>query len=355
MMKKQLILLLLVITISSCTEKKYEWSMSISTPTEYPVVIQRGFMGKSFFGPSCVNSSWGTGIEVSKKDFFDVPDSFEITWLSLVERKFYKGKWNLPKEDIKQYLENGFNNKNKKIGFNKIQIGLAPKGMVVVWLSGDSKKQIEIGRYQGSQIILDSTDVYGSSKFMFKKDFINKKLSDPKFISLDIKETIKKHGYPSPSIYNTYREKYIWEPHIILPNGCKISEMTVRMCNGEYETGTSTLYSDQRSVPYLLKVTWKDEKEHEFISRVVFIEDKEYGQTYISKQKEEMPLNFNKNLILNQFKEKIKKNLPAKIVVKISNESVTDLYLEQEDKVYPIIKFIQETKRVLNKKPCICK
>lgn len=336
-------------------EKKYEWSTSVSAPTEYPVVIQRGFMGKSFFGPSCINSSWGTGIEVSKKDFFDVPDTFEITWLSLVERKFFKGKWNLPKEEIKQYLENGFEYKNKKIDCKKIQIGLGPKGVVVIWLSGDSKMQIEIGRYQATQIILDSTDVYNSSKFMFEKDFIDKKLTDPKFISPDVKESIREYGYPSPSSYNIYREKYIWEPQIILPHGCTISEITVKMCNGEYETATSSLYSDKRSVPYLFKIKWKDKEGYEFISRIVFIEDKEYGQTYISKQKEEMPLNFNKNLILNQFKEKVQKNLPAKIVVKISNESVAELYLEQEDKVYPITEFIQETKKVLNKKHCICK
>lgn len=354
MMKKQLILLLFAITVSSCTQKKYEWSTSVSCPNEYPIVIQRGFMGKSFFGPSCINASWGTGIEVAKKDFFNVPDTFEITWLSLVEKKFFKGKWNLPKEEIQQYLENGFKYNNKKIDFDKIQIGLAPKGLVIIWLSGDSKKQIEIGRYKASQISLDSTDVYNSSKFMFEKDFIDKKLTDPKFINTTVKENIRKDGYPSPLIYDAYREKYIWEPQIILPDGYKISEITMKMCNGEYETGTPAIYLDQRSIPYLFKIIWKDKKGYEFISRIVFIK-KEYWQNYIFYEKEEMPLSFDKNLILNQFKEKTQKNLLTKIVVKFFNESVSDLYLEQENKIYPITEFSQETKKILKKQPCICK
>jgi len=59
-MKKISILLLFAI-VSSCVEKRYDWSTSISAPKEYPVVIQRGFMGKSFFGPSCISFKLGNG------------------------------------------------------------------------------------------------------------------------------------------------------------------------------------------------------------------------------------------------------------------------------------------------------
>lgn len=119
--------------------KKYDWSVSVSAPKEYPVVIQRGFMGKSFFGPSAISASWGIGREVAIKQPFVIPDDFEITWLSLVERKFYKGKWILPKNKIENCLEKGVDHQNKKVKCNKIQIGLAPKGVVVVWLLGEQE------------------------------------------------------------------------------------------------------------------------------------------------------------------------------------------------------------------------
>ncbi len=354
-MKKRIILLLLAITISSCTEKKQKWSVSVSAPSEYPVVIQRGLIGKSFFGPSCINSSWGIGVEVAKKQAFSAPDTFEITWLSLIERKFYKGKWRLPNDKIRQYLENGVIYQNKKIDYNKIQIGLAPKGVVIVWLSGNQGMQIEIGRYQATQVNLHSADVYGSSKFMFEKNFIDKKLTDLKFVNQEASENIKKYGYPLPSIYDLFREKYIWEPKITLPDGCMMSEITLKMCNGENEIGNTILDTNQKSIPYLFKIIWKDKKGQEFISKIVFIKDREYWQRYLVYGKEKLPLNFDKTLIFTQFKEKIQKKQSVIIAVKIIKDSVSGIYLEQNSYKYPINEFSQETKKILQNKPCICK
>lgn len=351
------ILLLFAITIYSCTEKKYEWSASISVPKEYPVAIQRGLIGKSFFGPSCVSSSWGTGIEVARQQAFTVPDTFEITWLSLVEQKFYTGKWILPKNKIQEYFKNGFSNQNKRVNCNKVQIGLAPKGVVVVWLLGDKGIQIEIGRYQADQIILDSKDVSDNAKFMFDRDFINNKVADLKFVMPEIKENIKIHGYPLPIVYDLYREKYIWEPKFIMPEGARISSIIIKMCNGESEIRANNRFfgTGQKSIPYLFRIAWKDKKGQEFISRIALTKSKDDGQKYFRDGKEELPLNFDKNLILTKFEENIKKNLSAEIVIRIENESVSDFYLEQQDKIYSITEFSQSNEKVLKNNPCICK
>ena len=354
-MKKISILLLLAIILSSCVEKKYDWSTSISAPKEYPVVIQRGFMGKSFFGPSCISSCWGIGMDVAKKQAFNLPDTFEITWLSLIERKFYKGKWILPKDKIKHYFENGFNYGNKKIDYNKIIIGLAPKGTVVLWLSGDHGIQIEIGKYQATQVFLESNDVSDSSKFMFENGFIDKKLADPKFISSDIKEKIKAYGYPSSIIYDVYREKYSWQPEVILPGGSKISSINIKMCNGEKKIISNSIHNiEQKSIPYLIKIIWKNKKGGVFESNIVFINDDDLKKNFNNK-KEELPLNFERNSILVLFKEKINKNLPAKIIIKFEKESISNLFLEQDNNKYEISDFNEETQKVVIKTPCICK
>jgi hypothetical protein len=302
MMKKINILFICWVIVSSCQQKKYDWSVSVSAPKEYPVVIQRGFMGKSFFGPSAISASWGIGREVAIKQPFVIPDDFEITWLSLVERKFYKGKWILPKNKIENCLEKGVDHQNKKVKCNKIQIGLAPKGVVVVWLLGEQGMQIEIGRYQADQIILESKDVYNSSKFMFEKGFIDKKLADTTFIAPEIQENIRKYGYPKPTIYSLYRKKYMWEPKVIMPDSCSISSINIKMCNGENETvkDASRIIVERRSVPYLFKIVWKDKNGREFLSKVVLIKQEDL-KNYFINEKEELSLNFDKNSILNQF------------------------------------------------------
>lgn len=72
-------------------------------------------------------------------------------------------------------------------------------------------------------------------------------------------------------------------------------------------------------------------------------------KNYFINEKEELPLNFDKNSILNQFTQKIKKDIPAQIVIKIDNKSVSDFYLEQKEKKYQIIEFKQQTKQLLKK------
>lgn len=338
-------------------EKKYEWSVEVSTPKEYPVVIQRGLVGKSFFGPSFVSSSWGSGVEIANKQAFIVPDSFEITWLSVVEQKFYKGKWELPKDKIKHYFEKGFNYGDKKINCTKIKIGLAPNGVIIMWLMGDEGMQIEIGRYQANHIVLALKDVADNSKFMFYKDSINKKLADPKKFSPEIKENIEEFGYPLPTVYDLYRERYMWEPMVIVPEGCTISKINIKMCNGENETivGKSASVFKTKSIPYFFKISWKDKKGQEFVGRIALIKDKGYWQKYIANGNEELPFNFDRNLILSQFKEKVRKNFDTNIVIKIDNESISDFYMEQVDKKFPITEFSYEVKKVFKGKPCICK
>jgi len=352
-LKKTMLLLLFAIIVSSCMEKKYQWSVEISAPKEYPIVIHRGLIGKSFFGASCVSSSWGIGIEVAKKQDFAVPETFEITWLSLVEKKFYKGKWKLPKNKIEEFLKKNTYPTDKKANSNVLQIGLAPKGVAIMWILNNKGVQIEIGRYQAEQITLESKDVYDNAKFMFEKDFINKALHDPKIFGANLKKNIAQFGYPPITIFDVYREKYPWSPKIMLPEGFSVSQLDIKMCNGEKETIQSTLSfnKDKRALPYFFQIEWKDKNGQKFVSKIAFTKSKEYRHF----GKEELPLNFDKNQILTLFKEKTEKSIPSKIVIKIENELVSDFYLEQEDKRYQINEFSQATKKAIKNNPCICK
>ncbi|MCV9930584.1 DUF2931 family protein [Flavobacterium sp. LS1R49] len=338
-------------------EKKFNWSVEISTPQEFPVQIYRGHLGKRFLGTTVLNStSWGGGIKISKRQAYNIPETLDITWLSLIEQKFYTGKWTLPKDKIKQLFERGFEyNKDSyipgfkptynKIDYTVIQIGLAPKGVVVVWLIGGQNMQVEIGRFQAHQTTIDPKKISDNTQFMFKKDFINEMLSNPEIMTPEITEKIRQVGYPLFTVYDAYREKYHWKPKVILPKGSQTYNIDVKMCNGEKETTTytSTLNKDYKAIPYLFKIIWKDKEGKRFVSKIVFIKNQEYWKEYLDIWNEELPLDFDKNEIRSLFKNKINKNTPSEIVIKIDNEHVSDFYLEQADKQYPITEFSQDT------------
>ena len=359
MIKKISILLLLAITISSCMEKKYEWAADISAPREYPVEIYTGAAGGYFFSQmgGFSNSGWGT---TGNADFIKapLPERLDMTWLSYVDNKFYKGDWKLPTEKIQQLFDGGFysttGGKVVTEPYKFINIGLAPKGVVVVWVAGIGK-QVEVARFQANEIIIDPKLITEDEKYMFEKDYAKDMLTYDGTISKDVRELIKQYGYPSPEVYEEYREKYLWKPKVILPEGNKITSLYVRMSNGETEDPCDRPIEQQyRAIPFCFEIFWtisNDKKEQRFVSRISFTNDKEHWEKYLQDGggESEIPVDFDKNQIRKIFKEHIDKNKPAEIVIKIDpnveikSERVTDLYLEQAGKQYQIKEKVTRT------------
>ncbi|MHC0447675.1 DUF2931 family protein [Flavobacterium sp. 3-218] len=155
--------------------EKFEWDGDATAPEGYPMwiiyphafissngyeaVIPNGTIMQDGWGGSL--RSWSVG-ESNKP----MPDSLKIAWYSYTENKFYKGNFKMPQEKLynlfkEGYLIYGINwekaNKNDdytkelhKETYSAITVGLAPKGMVVVWATGQNK--IEIGRFQGEAV-----------------------------------------------------------------------------------------------------------------------------------------------------------------------------------------------------------
>jgi hypothetical protein len=346
-------IVLFSITMSSCMEKKYDWSAGVSAPKEYPIEVYSGALGGYFFSEmgGFSNAGWGSG--AGDSDINDVaPETLEMTWLSLTEGKFYTGSWTLPKEKIQQLFEEGFYGGPVigKDAYNVFTIGLAPKGVVVVWMTGVGR-QVEIARFQAHETTINPKEVYESAKFMFEKNHIEIMLSGDDVMPPAVKEKIKQNGYPLPTVYDAYREKYLWKPKVILPEGCKITSLYFKMCNGEKEDPfEKTLDQKNRAIPYCFEIVWKDQKGQEYVSRIAFTRDQKYWAKYLEANgDDDLPLDFDKNEIRTLFKDKIDKNIPALMVIKIDptkqndNEWVTDFYLEQAGKQYLIKEINQDS------------
>ena len=338
-------------------EKKYEWAADICAPKEYPVEVYTGAAGGYFFSQmgGFSNIGWGG---LGGMDYIEapLPERLNMTWLSYVDNKFYTGDWKLPTEKIKQLFEEGFYSKRGTEAVTEpykfINIGLGPKGMVVVWVMGVGQ-QIEVARYQAHEVVIDPKLITESEKYMFTKDYAKRNLTYESVISKDLKEQIEQYGYQAPEVFEEYRDKYIWKPKVILPEGSKITSFYVKMCNGENEDPSDRpLDQKNRAIPYVFEIYWgigSGKKEQEFVSRIAFTQDKNYWIKYLNNGDNEIPVDFPKNEIRKLFQKHIDKNKSVQIVIKIDptialkSERVTDVYIEQSGKQYMIKERVTRT------------
>nr|WP_315247138.1 DUF2931 family protein [uncultured Flavobacterium sp.] len=342
-------------------EKKYEWSANISAPREYPIEVYTGAVGGYFFSQMGGFSNTGWGGATGDTDIkAELPKRFDMTWLSYVDNKFYTIESELPIEKIKQLFEEGFYSKNGEEvvtePYNFINIGLAPKGMVVVWVAG-AGQQVEVARFQAHETTIDLKLITEDEMYMFRKDYSKDRLKNDFVISKYVGEQLNKYGYPPAEVYESYQEKYLWKPKVILPEGCKIISVYMKMCNGEKEDPYDrSIEQKQRAIPFMIEIFWtvgNGKKQQKFISRIKFTRDEKIWEDDFAHgvRENEMPVDFSQTEIRTLFKEHIDKNKSVELVIKIDpnvqleSKKGVDLYLEQEGKQYPI----QEKATVIGK------
>jgi len=353
-----IVMAVVIITMTSYMKKEYKWSANISAPKEYPVEVYTGAAGGYFFSQMGGFSNYGWGCRIGDSDIkAAVPERLDMTWLSYVDDKFYTGEWKLPVEKIQQLFDEGYYSKRGSEAeiepYNIINIGLGPKGMLVVWVAG-TDKQVEVARFQAHETIIDTKLITEEEKYMFKKDYAKDMLTYDGVIPKELREYISHNGYPPEEVYEAYREKYLWKPKVILPKGSKISRIYIKMCNGEFEDPFDRpLNQSYRAIPCAFQIFWSvisGKKEQEFVSRIAFTHDKYYWAKYLEiSGYDEFPMDFDKNEIRKLFKEHIDKNKPAEMVIKIDptkqtdNSWVTDFFIEQGGKKYNLNQVCQDS------------
>lgn len=233
------LLSILLISCSSTTmEEKFEWLPSESAPSLYPMNIYKGHLffedGNSVYIPCSLaaHNGWGNdgSTHVVGEDLKPVPVRLEVTWASFKENKFYTGSWELPKDKMTKLFKEGVTNyrNKKKETYSQIIVGLAPGGVVVVWMYG-SGNQIEIGRYQAKETNVAMKDFVPENPTATREEFF-KSMGK---LEPEQEEEFKKKGI-TYGIWDTYRKKYNWKADIEVPNH-KFESLYVEMFNGESE------------------------------------------------------------------------------------------------------------------------
>lgn len=179
MIRKALLLFafILITQLSACqkkenmNEEKIDWDGEACTPEGYPVTVLSPNIFYSNRGKYITlipnmsytaGSNWTGSGNGWASEPSPAPDHLSITWFSETENKIYEGEFELPQQKIYNLFKEGYmvygipiDTKDGKETlhwetYTSLTAGLAPKGMVVVWIDGLNK--VELGRYQAREL-----------------------------------------------------------------------------------------------------------------------------------------------------------------------------------------------------------
>jgi len=113
--------------------------------------------------------------------------------------------------------------------YNEMVIGLAPGGVVVVWLQAATFR-VEIGRYQAKDTIVSPNAFYRNPFEFNQQQFFDTMFSNR--LSQDAHEKIKKGGI-TYGLWDEYRKKYYWRYRTQFYNDDKDEQQYYTYYNGE--------------------------------------------------------------------------------------------------------------------------
>jgi hypothetical protein len=220
---------------------EFEWHATDSAPKGYPMEIRQGSFfyhdkSGSLYIPTgaTLRSGWGQHVSrhVVGPRKKPLPDSFEIYFFSYTESQFYRGKFDLPYEEILSLFRAGVQENPERPTYNGIMVGVAPGGAVSVWLKGFRTKEVFFGQAEkvdinpskGHDLPLDSkaeADAY-----------TNEVLIDT--VTPEQLASLKKNGVPFGT-WARYRNLYKWIPAYKDGKNSSDDKMPVSFLNGEWD------------------------------------------------------------------------------------------------------------------------
>lgn len=330
-------------------EEKYSWLGTVSAPQEYPMEVYQGsIIADDFtYGFDAIwgtqNTGWGnTGATMNvSTQKMNIPKTLEFTWYSLVEKKFYTGKWPLDKTKIEKLFKEGFTDKDtgKRETYTTFKVGLAPKGKIVLWINAPGVQK-EIGNFQAHDTIITKEKAYENAQYMLEDGYADDRLKSDFLMTPEIKNRITMSGYPDPSVYEIYRKKYLWKPVIELPQGYQVKKIFFMAANGEYDTYEGS--TKERAVPYYLSINIIGPDHKELGANVFFTKNESYYTDNVLKGNNVLPVDFDLNDI-NKVFGRIDQKKEADFIIKIVPESKKmNVSIKQDEKTYELKDFISK-------------
>ena len=258
-MKKILLFLLLALQLGSCqnhnsnnknknmniNEPQYDWGVAVNTPIGYPIRFYAAMVGRGFIMRELCSGTkepdWGSALSNEGTSNRTLPKDVDMVWLSYKEDCFYRLKTAIDYEKVEKLFREGFNQRvpNGEVRhktYNTIVVGIAPGGVVVLWVGYGYFPLTEIGRYQAEKIDLKEPPGLDShERLIFSKEDREEVLNSNTIIPEDFREANKNKPIPF-GLWDSYRDhQYQWYPTFEIPNG-KIGDVDYQYWNGEADT-----------------------------------------------------------------------------------------------------------------------
>ena len=226
-------------------QPEYKWGVAVNTPIGYPIRFYAGRVG----GMSIIGElysiteepDWGCAAGYESRSMEELPQNVDMVWLSYKEDCFYRLKTAIDYEKIAKLFREGFNQRvpNGEVRhatYNTVVVGIAPGGVVVLWVGKGYFPIKEIGRYQAEKIALREPEgLDNHQKLIFDKEYAKRLLTNNTIIPEDFREANKNKPIPF-GLWDNYRDnQYQWYPTFEIPNG-RIGDVDYQYWNGEADT-----------------------------------------------------------------------------------------------------------------------
>ena len=223
-------------------EQKYEWGVAVNTPIGYPIRFYAAMVGSTPISRELYSKlrepDWGNAFGYESTSMGELPKSVDMVWLSYKEDCFYRLKTAIDYEKIVKLFREGFNQRvpNGEVRhktYDTIVVGIAPGGVVVLWVGYGYLPLTEIGRYQAEKIEIQvPKGLDGHQMLIFDKEDREKVLASKTMIPEDFREANKNKPIPF-GLWDSYRDnQYLWYPTFEIPNG-KMGDVHYQYWNGE--------------------------------------------------------------------------------------------------------------------------
>lgn len=260
---------------------KYEWLPTETAPKNYPVYLYQGYFTTTkddiirIPDSRTVYYGWGnTGsIHISGEDLKSVPESLYLSWFSYTENKYYKLQEQLPSGIIENLFQKELLNSHSqnKEHFNYIGVGIAPGGMVSVWMIGTGYQK-EIGNYYAELTEIDFKDMIPTTE-MTQEEYTEMILKEE--VEDAILKEIKAGEIPFER-WQDYRKKYDWKLALTHQEEFVPEHARISMLNGEqdvqYFDGKTKPLLETWAVPSSTRVQWRDSDGNLFAAQIEFEE-----------------------------------------------------------------------------------
>ena len=203
---------------STMSEEKYNWTSSVVSAAGYPAEVHVGhlFSGKVYLvalpKTGTLNDGWDQEGTPMMSGGSGIPTELSLTWVSYVDKKFWKVETSLDSNKILSLFEQGIDSFDSNDGvtarkqYDGIVIAVAPGGVVAVFLTGQ-RRRVEVGYYQAKETYVDINNFYDNPREDTQRQFFDRWYDH--LVPDTIKAIINRNGIPY-KLWDINRQRYKW-------------------------------------------------------------------------------------------------------------------------------------------------